>query len=195
MKKNDRSLTALLPLLLLLLLLPALAGCSKKDDDADKQATTWDKYTDYREANLTWLAQEELRTNPDGTPFYERLSPAWNPNAYILIHWFNDRRATAGNLQPMLTSTANVWYVGRNYKYQVFDADSTSVNGRTFAVNGVIDGWQIALQYMHVEDTVQIVCPYQQAYGSSTPSALILPYSALQFNIRLRDLPTYEVKP
>lgn len=169
-----------------------LTGCSDDDDD---NANVWEQYAEYRQANQIWLAQEEGRLNPDGTKFYKRLVPEWNTGEYILIHWFNDREETAGNLMPLLTSSVRVRYVGRNYAYQVFDADSTSTDGTYFQVNGVVSGWQTALQNMHVGDSVQILLPYSQAYGSSQPTQLIPPYSALQFNIRLLDIPQYELRP
>lgn len=188
-----------LPIFLLLaaFALPAvlsLTSCNSGDDDENSK-TTWDKYENFRNTNLTWLAQEETRRNPDGTPFYERLTAPWNSNAYVLIHWFNNRSLTAGNLQPLLTSTVRTHYVCRNYLYNVVDADSTSVDGTYFAVNGVIDGWQLALQNMHVGDTVQIVLPYQMGYGNTTSMSNIPPYSALQFNMGLLDCVTYEVRP
>ena len=48
---------------------------------------------------------------------------------------------------------------------------------------------------MHVGDSVEIILPYNQAYGSSTPNDLIPPYSTLQFTMRLHDIPTLEVRP
>lgn len=152
-----------------MLLIPALCSCSDSDDEDTDIGTIWDRYEEYREANLTWIAQQETRLNPDGTKYYERLQPQWNANSYILIHWFNDRSETAGNLVPLLTSSVRARYIGRNYLGQVFDADSTSENGTYFLVNQVVAGWQLALQNMHVGDSVEIILPYNQAYGSSIP--------------------------
>lgn len=184
------------PLFLLLLMAAvsvATSSCSTGDDDSNQ--TTWDKYENFRNTNLNWLAQEETRLDEDGNPFYERLTAPWNANAYILIHWFNDRSKTAGNLQPLLTSTVRTHYICRNYLYGVIDADSTSVDGTYFAVSGVVAGWQLALQNMHVGDSVQIVLPYQMGYGNSTAMTDIPPYSSLQFNLGLKDCVTYEVRP
>lgn len=174
------------------LLFPVVAGCS--DDDED-EGTTWDKYAEYRDENLSWIEDQETRLNSDGTKYYERLQPDWNANSYILIHWFNDRSETAGNLRPLLTSSVRARYIGRNYLGEVFDADSTSEKGTYFLVSQVVSGWQLALQNMNVGDSVEILLPYNQAYGSSTPNDLIPPYSSLQFNMRLLDIPTLEVKP
>lgn len=178
-----------------MLLMPLVCACNDSDDKENDAGTIWDRYKEYREANITWVAQQEARLNPDGSKFYERLQPEWNANSYILIHWFNDRSETAGNLRPLLTSSVRARYIGRNYLGQVFDADSTSEDGTYFLVKGVISGWQVALQNMHVGDSVEIILPYNQAYGSSNPNELIQPYSALRFNMRLHDIPTLEVRP
>ena len=85
--------------------------------------------------------------------------------------------------------------MGRNYQGVVFDADSTSATGSLFKISNLIPGWQTALQNMHVGDTVEIVLPYRQAYDSQQANNLLLPYSALRFNLRLLDIPAYEVRP
>ena len=43
--------------------LGAVAACT--DDDNNK--TTWEQYADWRQTNITWLEQQQARTNPDGT--------------------------------------------------------------------------------------------------------------------------------
>lgn len=182
----------LLHLLLLTAVAAVLPSCN---DDDENDTNLWERYAAYREANAAWVNTCEARTNPDGTKYYERLQPGWDPEDFILIHFFNDRNATAGNLRPLLTSTVSARYIGRNYRGQIFDADSTSADGTAFAVQGVIPGWQTALQYMHVGDTVEIILPYKQAYGSQGPNDLIAPYSALQFNMRLTSVNTLEVRP
>ncbi len=177
-----------------MLLMPVVSACSD-DDDNNSSASTWDRYEEYREANISWVAQQETKLNDDGSKYYERLQPDWNANSYILIHWFNDRAETAQNLLPLLTSSVRARYIGRNYLGQIFDADSTSENGTYFLVNGVVSGWQVALQNMHVGDSVEIILPYNQGYGETSAGELILPYSALQFNMRLTDVVTLEVRP
>jgi hypothetical protein len=173
-------------------LMPALTACNASDDDS---ATTWDAYREYREANISWVNEMEARTNEDGSKYYERLVSGWDGTNYLLIHWFNDRSETAGNLTPLLTSSVRTRYIGKNYQGYIFDADSTSTEGTLFNVSSVVEGWQTALQYMHVNDTVEIILPYNMAYGSSSVSDYILPYSALQFNLSLLDVPSYELRP
>ena len=52
---------------------------------------------------------------------------------------------------------------------------------------------------MHVGDSAQIVIPYQQAYGSTGSMRngiyVIKPFSTLVFNLKLVDIPYYEVRP
>ena len=162
----------------------------------DEENTTWDTYTEWRELNDAWLREMQAKLDVDGKPYYETLIPAWNPSAMILIHYFNDRSETAGNLSPLYTSVVDVRYVGRNCEGVGFDS-STLVNTydklgiQRFACNGTIQGWSIALMDMHVGDTAEIIVPYGLAYGASTAGS-ILPYSNLQFNLRLDDIYRYE---
>ncbi len=176
--------------------LGVIAGLSAcKDDDE----TTWDKYSDWRELNDNWLDEMQNRRNADGTPYYTKLVPAWNPGAYVLIHYFNDRSETADNLTPLYTSVVDVRYIGRDCQGVGFDS-SNYVNTygklgiQRFACNSTIQGWSIAMEDMHVGDTAEIIVPYGAAYGASS-SGSVKPYSNLQFFIRLADIYKYEANP
>ena len=178
-----------LPLALLLL---AGAGCK------DEIKTTWEEYADWREANATWLAEQELRTNPDGTPDYTKIVPDWNPGAFVLIHYFNDRAETEGNLSPLYTSTIDT-------RYELHLYDGTGVDSSTLStspapgifrtkLNSTVQGWAMALSDMRCGDTAEVILPYGVAYGSQILGT-IPPYSNLRFNIRLVDIPYYETPP
>lgn len=174
-----------------LLLLVFVSACS--DDNED----TWKKYADWRELNASWLAEQEALT-VDGQKFYQKITPNYDKGNYVLIHWFNDREATKDNPQPFYTSTVDVKYIGRLYNDEAFDSSYTNTaNGDSIfrtKVNGVIAAWTAALQEMHVGDSVQIIAPYQSAYGASS-SGIIKPYSNLVFNIKLVGIPYWEAKP
>lgn len=173
------------PILILLI----MAACT------DGYSDLWTEYSDWRKANNEWIASQERRTNPDGTYYYQKIVPGWNPNAYVLIHYFNDRNLTAGNLVPLYTSTVSVKYIGRLYDDTPFDSSYTITDSLfTTSVGSVISGWQIALQQMHVGDTCEVLIPYEQAYNTSS-AGVILPFSCLKFNMKLVDIPYYEVKP
>lgn len=47
---------------------------------------------------------------------------------------------------------------------------------------------------MRVGDSARIVIPYNLGYGSSN-SGVIKPYSTLVFDLKLVDIPYYEVRP
>lgn len=169
------------------LTLLAATSCGKDDNN-------WDDYTAWRDANYQWYLEQSQLLDEDGNPFYTQLNPLTYPQSGVLIHYFNDRTLTAGNLRPYVTSTVKVKYIGRLYDGTIFDQTNESTSEtRSFSVNGTITGWKIAIPDMHVGDTCQVVLPYPVGYGSDGSSS-IPPYSTLQFNIRLVDIPDYEIR-
>lgn len=165
------------------------------DDDSD----IWDQYADYREANDAFMAEQTELTDAAGNKVYTRVVPAWNKNAYVLMRWFNDTTKTEGNLRPLYTSTVDVKYYGRTYENEPFDSSYLSLTPADsvvrFQLNSVISGWAIAMERMHVGDTVEVLVPYPQGYGSSSQGTKIKPYSALKFNIKLVDIPGEYIRP
>lgn len=182
------------PLILATVALIAMSSCM------DDKENTWEAQMRWREANLTWLGEQAERTNPDGSLYYTRVVPAYDKDAYVLIHYFNDRSLTQGNLSPLFTSTVDVKYKGELYNGAAFDSSYNNVPPTYPAdsifrthLSGVISGWQIALQDMRVGDTCEVVIPYQYAYGTNQTSG-IPAYSVLTFGIKLVDIPSYEIK-
>lgn len=170
------------------------ASCSDDDDDSDN----WEKYADYREENIKFMEEQEALVGADGKPVYTRVVPVWNSNAYVLMRWFNDTTLTAGNLRPLYTSTIDVKYYGRDYLDQPFDSSYLSLSPADsvvrFTLPSLISGWTVAMERMHVGDSVEVIMPYQQGYGSSS-SGKLKPYSALKFNIRLVDVAGEYIRP
>ncbi|MDE6197440.1 MAG: FKBP-type peptidyl-prolyl cis-trans isomerase [Muribaculaceae bacterium] len=170
-----------------------LAACNKEEE------TTWDKYREWRELNNSWLAEMQARTNEDGTPYYKVVIPDWNPGAFVLVHWFNDPEENAGKLAPLYTSTVDV-----RYKLHLYDGtpvDSSDMVNETgklgiyrTQLTSTIIGWPMALTQVHCGDTVEVICPYGVAYGAQA-QGIMPPYSNLKFNIRLVDIPYYELAP
>lgn len=186
-----------LPILLCLSALIAIVSSCKLDPEED----AWEYYEDWRNENLTWLQQQAARTNSDGSPYYKTVVPDWDAGAYVLIHYFNDRNATADNLSPLYTSTVDVKYKGQLYNDEAFDSSFTqTAYGDSIyrtKLSDVVSGWAIALMDMHVGDSCEVLIPYQQGYGSTGSGSImtgltIPPYSALKFHIKLVDIPGYE---
>lgn len=183
----------ILPVLMAAAVAAGFSACS--DDDSIDLSD----YSDWRDKNDAWVAEMMAKKNTDGTPYYTSIVPAWNPGAYVLIHFFNDRAETAGNLSPLYTSVVDVFYEGYDCEGNLFDSsEGVTTYGipgtQRFACNGTIQGWSIALEQMHVGDTCEIIVPYQMAYGTTVTSS-IKPYSSLRFNIRLTDIYRYEGIP
>ena len=135
------------PLLALFLLV--LSACK-----LDPVRDVWEYYEDWRNENNAWLAQQEARTNADGTPYYQKVVPEFDRNAYVLIHYFTDRSATEGNLSPLISSTVDVKYklltcrgVGVDSTY-LLTSPADSVYRSVLSAN--ITGFQIALMAMNV---------------------------------------------
>lgn len=181
----------LLPLIAMAIMAVTLIACNDKDEN------TWDDYKEWRDLNDAFFKEQQFKI-VDGANYYQTLTPAWNTSAQILIRYFNDRKLTEGNLSPLLNSTVDVKYIGRLYNGEPFDSSYTmTLNGDSIyrtAVNSLIEGWTIALQEMRVGDSVQVVIPYSLGYGSKT-TGVIKPYSTLVFDIKLVDIPYYEVRP
>lgn len=185
-----------LPILLLFTLVSLVftgffAACGDDEDN-------WDDYREWIIGNNTWLGEKNAETNEEtGEPVYTKVIPSYNPAAYVLMRWFNDQSKTAGNLKPLFTSTVDVKYIGHLYDGTPFDSSYLlTANGDSIfrtQLSGVIEGWQIALQMMHVGDSCEVIVPFAQGYGAAG-SGIILPYSNLRFNISLKDIYKYEIR-
>ncbi len=166
-----------------------LCSCSPENDSDKNDNVDWD----WVALNEDYYANAALLTDKDGSPFYEKIVPVWNEGASILMHFYNDRALTAGNLQPYLTSTVSA-------KYELGLANGTSLENSysntdsvlTTKVSALVEGWAIALTNMHVGDSVKVVIPAAQGYGAYTHGS-VPAYSTLIFNIKLVDVPAYEV--
>lgn len=178
-----------LPIILLSVIATILLVASCKSD------STWKDYTDIRNANLKWLAEQVDKKGDDGKPYYTVLRPAWDTESYVLIKYFNDTMLTKDNLKPYLTSTVDVKYHGRLYDDTPFDSSylNTSPADSIFRtkLDEVVSGWTIALTHMHIGDTCEVIIPYSQGYGSQNRTT-IPPYSVLRFGIKLVGIPKLE---
>ncbi len=161
----------------------SVASCKKSD-----QEKRWDEYEDWRQVNDEWF-HEQLVSGK-----YTRVVPEWNREAQILMRWLNDTTLTSGNLVPYYNSTVTVKYRGTLYNGEPFDSSYAQTDSIvTMKPQGLIDGWVIALEQMHVGDKVQIIVPYVSGYGGTGSGEKVPPYSTLCFDIELRDIPTYEI--
>ena len=148
-----------------------------------------DEYKDWREKNDAWYLQQA--TSGD----YTIVVAPWDISAQVLMKWHNDTNLNRDNLKPLLTSTADVKYRGRLYNDTPFDSSylATSPADSIYrsVVNQNVEGWMIALTRMRVGDSCTVIIPYQQGYGSTTKSSVLVPFSNLVFDIKLVDIYKY----
>lgn len=167
--------------------LPMLFATSCLDDNE----TDYAEWKEKNEKYVTLCADSTV----GGVKIYEKVTPAWAPNAFVLMKWHNNRLLTASNLMPLDNSTVDIKYRLRNIEGTVLDSSYTSTTYgdsiyRTQPNTNVIGFWT-GLTNMHVGDSVTMVVPYQAGYGSASQGS-ILPFSTLIFDVKLKSIYRYE---
>ena len=87
-------------------------------------------------------------------------------------------------LTPRLNSVVSVHYKGTLINGREFDNSWKRNCPEAFRLNEVIEGWQIALQRMHVGDHWIVYIPYAMGYGIKSFDS-IPAYSTLIFEVEL----------
>jgi len=87
--------------------------------------------------------------------------------------------------KPTASSQVVAHYEGRLINGKVFDSSIKRGSPATFPVNGVIKGWQEALQLMPVGSKWQVYIPSELAYGENGAGGSIGPNETLIFDIEL----------
>ena len=89
-----------------------------------------------------------------------------------------------GKVSPTVRSIVSVHYRGTLIDGKEFDNSYKRNYPEAFRLCDVIDGWQIALQQMHVGDKWIIYIPSEMGYGSKA-SGPIPGFSTLIFEVEL----------
>lgn len=97
-----------------------------------------------------------------------------------------------GSVKPTTDDTVEVRYVGRLIDGTEFDKSGEEPT--SFGVSGVIAGWTEVLQEMTVGQKVEVVIPYDKAYGAVGSGNSIEPYKTLIFEIELIGIKNPETK-
>lgn len=93
---------------------------------------------------------------------------------------------TSGNgKSPSATDQVVAHYHGMLINGKVFDSSVERGQPITLPVNGVIQGWQEALQLMKEGDKWRLYIPYDLAYGPQGAGNDIPPFAALIFDVEL----------
>ena len=89
-----------------------------------------------------------------------------------------------GKVSPTVRSIVSVHYKGTLIDGKEFDNSYKRNCPEAFRLCEVIDGWQLALQQMHVGDKWIIYIPYELGYGNKA-SGPIPAFSTLVFEVEL----------
>lgn len=95
--------------------------------------------------------------------------------------------------KPTLTDKVTVHYTGTLITGQKFDSSHDRGQPAEFPVNGIIKGWQEALQLMPEGSVYRLYIPPELGYGAQAQPG-IPPYSALVFDVELIKVQKGEAK-
>lgn len=90
----------------------------------------------------------------------------------------------SGTVSPRPDNVVSVHYRGALIDGREFDNSYERNCPEAFRLNQVIEGWQIALQQMHVGDKWVVYIPYTSGYGNRA-SGPIPAFSTLIFEVEL----------
>lgn len=88
-------------------------------------------------------------------------------------------------VMPKATDKVKTHYHGTLLDGKVFDSSVQRGEPIDFPVNGVIQGWQEALQLMKEGSKYKLYVPYNLAYGEKGAGGSIGPYETLIFEVEL----------
>ena len=97
-------------------------------------------------------------------------------------------KAGTSDIKPSATDKVKCHYHGTLVDGTIFDSSVDRGEPIVFAVNGVIRGWQEALQLMTVGSKWKLYVPSDLAYGEASPSPKIPPGSILVFEVELLSI-------
>lgn len=87
--------------------------------------------------------------------------------------------------KPGSTDTVVTHYEGKTIDGRIFDSSIRRGTPARFPVNGVIQGWQEALQLMREGSKWELFVPSDLAYGQAGSGGTIEPHSTLIFEVEL----------
>lgn len=116
--------------------------------------------------------------------FLKELSVAEGIHSLPCGIYYKVLKTGEGKGSPTVRSIVSVHYRGTLIDGKEFDNSYKRNCPEAFRLCDVIDGWQIALQQMHVGDKWIIYVPFEMGYGSKA-SGPIPGFSTLIFEVEL----------
>lgn len=147
-------------------------------------------------------AQDDSVTDPGAAIEAERLS--WMNAQQAALHrlkaadgwhllqngvWFRRTSGEGTGPAPSVADDITIHYTGSFTTGEVFDSSMERGEPATFPLSRLVRGWQVAIPYMGVGDTAEIVIPAEAAYGLAGRGPI--PGGAtLLFTIELLGIPS-----
>ncbi len=152
-------------------------------------------YSEWKAENEKFL-DEKIASTVNGMSEFTRFIPSWEPNAFVLMKWHNDRHLTDSKLIPLDNSTVNVKYeLELCNGEKIEDSYSSTQYGdsiyQTQPCENIVGFWA-GLRQMHEGDSVTMIIPWQAGYGTSSVGS-IKPYSNLIYHVKLKSIVAYEI--
>ena len=129
------------------------------------------------------MSKKEIYTNKN-IEFLKELSIQEGINSLPCGIYYKVLETGEGKVSPTVRSIVSVHYRGTLIDGREFDNSYKRNCPEAFRLCDVIDGWQIALQQMHVGDKWMIYIPSEMGYGSKA-SGPIPANSTLIFEVEL----------
>ena len=129
------------------------------------------------------MSKKEIYKNKN-IEFLKELSIQEGINSLPCGIYYKVLEMGEGKVSPTVRSIVSVHYRGTLIDGKEFDNSYKRNCPEAFRLCDVIDGWQIALQQMHVGDKWIIYIPSEMGYGSKA-SGPIPAYSTLVFEVEL----------
>ena len=129
------------------------------------------------------MSKKEIYKNKN-IEFLKELSTQEGINSLPCGIYYKVLETGEGKVSPTVRSIVSVHYRGTLTDGKEFDNSYKRNCPEAFRLCDVIDGWQIALQQMHVGDKWTIYIPSEMGYGSKT-SGPIPANSTLIFEVEL----------
>lgn len=184
-----KKISRVIPVLLICGAGLTLSSCFNDDDDPLAE-----QYAEWKAQNEQYLVDAQSLKDENGEPYYIKIIPDWAPDAYVLMHWHNDRSLTENNLSPIDNSITQITYDLYNVEgEQVSNSFSNRDSVYTSRPSDNIIGMWVGLTNMHIGDSVTMVIPSQAGYGIRNYGD-IKPYSTLVYGVKLKGIPAYEVR-
>jgi FKBP-type peptidyl-prolyl cis-trans isomerase FklB len=206
----------ILSIALLLLSAVCITACSETDDPGTATAADWQKQNEaYMDSLKSVLpagrilsTREQIEAVPVGELFalIDPLSSTQKNTPYIYC-----KKISADNPDgesPLFTSAVRVFYYGTFINGTSFDGNFSGYgaldNGvlsatdpskvpteddvpADFLMNGLVPGWQWALQFMHTGERWMLYLSYYSGYGAEG-KGLVPGYSTIVFDVQLEKV-------